>query len=136
MQQYWAGDADEYLEKKKENKAQSTSYIRTFADLPCVVQQYWAGDAEAYAFVGVSQLAQAFKDSGISSDHSDDNADLEAGKHRGRLAETKNWFGKTERQRDGAHGQDGIAKHADGIAKNNGQDGDSNEELDPLVHAR
>ena len=100
------------------------------------MQQYWAGNAEAYAFVGVSQLAQAFKDSGISSDHSDDTADLEAGKHRNKLADTKNWIAKTERQRDGSHGQDGIARHADGVAENDAQDNDGNQGLDPLVHAK
>lgn len=44
------------------------------------MQQYWAGDPDAYSFVGVSQLAEAFNDSGIGfSEMGDDAPDLEKG---------------------------------------------------------
>jgi len=43
------------------------------------VQQYWAGNPDAYEFVGVSQLAEAFQKSGISSEVNGEE-DLEKGK--------------------------------------------------------
>ncbi len=45
------------------------------------VQQYWAGNPDEYEFVGVSQLAEAFQKSGISSE-ADGEEDLEKGKKK------------------------------------------------------
>lgn len=45
------------------------------------MQQYWAGNPDAYEFVGVSQLAEAFQRSGISSEV-DGEEDLEKGKKK------------------------------------------------------
>ncbi|KAA6418150.1 MAG: ATP-binding cassette transporter [Trebouxia sp. A1-2] len=44
-------------------------------------EQYWAGNPDAYEFVGVSQLAEAFQRSGISSEV-DGEEDLEKGKKK------------------------------------------------------
>ena len=87
------------------------------------LQQYWAGDADAYAFIGVSQLAQAFKDSGISPDHaehSEDSDDMESGKKKSRHTAPKansshqkqqiGSDGLADQEREGAdHMNDGTA---------------------------
>lgn len=59
-------------------------YVSVVVSTICVcgsVQQYWAGNPDAYEFVGVSQLAEAFQKSGISSE-ADGEEDLEKGKKK------------------------------------------------------
>lgn len=89
------------------------------------LQQYWAGDPDAYAFIGISQLAQAFKDSGISTDHceEDKGGDLEAGRKAragaGQALKKRLRKRSSNSSRETAQGEEGAAP---------------DEDLDPLVH--
>ena len=91
------------------------------------MQQYWAGDPDAYDFVGVSQLAKAFRDSGIGARLDADTPDVETGP-KGRPSsvvsneeEDSRQNGSMKRQNGGKHEQE-----SDEQKKRN--------TLDPLVH--
>jgi len=62
-------------------------YVSVVVSQSCAwsVQQYWAGNPDEYEFVGVSQLAEAFQKSGISSEVNNEE-DLEKGKKKPGLA--------------------------------------------------
>lgn len=102
---------------------------------PPFMQQYWAGDPDVYAFVGVAQLAQAFKDSGISSDHNGDSPDVEAGDNRDSKQTSKQAGNGVHKQpSDGLNGSAQHAKHgkANSATEHQG-DGRNVQGLDPLV---
>lgn len=113
----------------------------------CVVQQYWAGDPDKYAFVGVSQLAQAFKDSGISTDSNAKGDDVEAGHKLNRHKAKPNGEGKHQQLGNGSNGSHGGAEHtkyakhakhtgANGVAEQQSEDLVDALDLDPLVHSK
>ncbi|KAL3156297.1 hypothetical protein ABBQ32_012567 [Trebouxia sp. C0010 RCD-2024] len=80
-------------------------------------EQYWAGDPDAYEFVGVSQLAKAFQESGIGSEMDSDAPDMEKGRAPKREAGSK----EEDSWEDGGNG----GRMPDAQKQN---------ALDPLVH--
>lgn len=114
------------------------------------MQQYWAGNPDKYAFVGVSELSQAFKDSGISPDNDGNEADTEAGHKLNRHKAKPN--GKNKHQQFGGDSNEShggaehtehakYAKHAkhtgaNGVAEQQSEDAVDTLELDPLVHSK
>ena len=91
------------------------------------MQQYWAGNPDTYDFVGVSQLAKAFRDSGIGPRLDDDTADLEKGQ-KGKNDSVFSTQEEESRQNGSVEGQNG-GQHD--------QESDERKKksmLDPLVH--
>ena len=90
------------------------------------MQQYWAGDSEAYDFVGVSQLAKAFHDSGIGA-RLDDTPDLEKGQERKHASVVS-----TQEQ-----GQNGSVEGQNSRQRERESDEQKKRNpLDPLVHEK
>lgn len=115
-------------------------------DIVLVLQQYWAGDADAYAIIGVSQLAQAFKDSGISphhAEHAEVGDDLEAGRKNSRHTGTKGGKGSHQERQSGSNGLAGQERegtdHMNGdtaYTAHQGMEDQHKQDLDPLVHSK
>ena len=79
------------------------------------MQQYWAGDPDTYDFVGVSQLAKAFQESGIGFEMDGAASDLEKGR------KPKQGAGSEEEDSSEDGGKGGHKKK---------------DALDPLVHKK
>ena len=91
------------------------------------MQQYWAGNPDAYDFVGVSQLAKAFRDSGIGARLDDDTPDLEKGQKRKRESVVST---QEEDSRQGG----GVEGHSGREHEQESDEQKKRNTLDPLVH--